>query len=280
MTSMRAFDGDDVAEVGDVVRRLRAIISREEYQPGERMGSERDLARQLGVTRSRLRAALAVLEGSHEIVRRIGRSGGIIVSDDRLERNINTVESLPDIAKRQGLVMSSSVMSAVVTSASPVDARMLDLRGDAPVIYAITRLRMIAGRPFSLEVTHLPTDLFPGFLSKDLTRPFYRIFEDDYGVRPQSVDETLDSFMADSRRAQLLEIAEGTPVTRIRRVAVDQSGRPCERAVDVYIASRIRFTMHHSGYVRLSATAVGNGGEIGRDGEAGNDDEDGRGGTA
>ncbi|WP_300765957.1 GntR family transcriptional regulator [uncultured Bifidobacterium sp.] len=253
---MSAFCGDAVVDGNDdVVRRLRAIISHEEYQPGERMGSERALAERLGVTRSRLRSALAVLERSHDIVRRIGRSGGIVVSDDKLERNINTVESLPDIARRQGLVMSSAVVSAVVTPASPADARMLRLPGNIRTVYAITRRRMIGDRPFSVESTHLPADMFPGFLSKDLTRPFYRIFEEDYGVRPQAVDETLDSFAVDVGRATLLCVPEGTSVTRIRRVAVDQSHRPCERAVDVYISSRIRFTMHHSGYVRLSATA-------------------------
>ena len=46
----------------------------------------------LGVSRSDLRNALTVLESDHEIIRKIGRAGGIVISDGRLERNINTVE--------------------------------------------------------------------------------------------------------------------------------------------------------------------------------------------
>lgn len=84
----------------ELVYRIRALIRDQELQPGERLGSERALAQSLGISRSDLRMALAVLEASHEVIRKIGRAGGIVVSDGRLERNINTVESLPTIARR------------------------------------------------------------------------------------------------------------------------------------------------------------------------------------
>lgn len=239
-----------------VVRRLREIIRAEEYRPGERLGSERELARALGVTRTILREALADLERDREIVRRIGRAGGVIVSDGRLERNINTVESLPVIARRQGFVLSSTVLSAVLTSASKSDVRLLELPEDGRAVYAVSRLREIDDGPLSLEITHLPAAMFPMFLTKDLTAPFYALFEEDYGIRPGLVDETLEPVVCDDAEADLLRIPPGTPLMRIHRIARDaSSGRPFEKATDVYVASRMRFTMHHFGYVRLSATA-------------------------
>ena len=83
----------------ELVYRIRARIREQELLPGEKLGSERALAESLGVSRSDLRNALTVLESDHEIIRKIGRAGGIVISDGRLERNINTVESLPTIAK-------------------------------------------------------------------------------------------------------------------------------------------------------------------------------------
>lgn len=125
------------------------------------------------------------------------------MSDGRLERNINTVESLPTIARRQGMRVSSKVLQAVIAPASPSDIRLLKLPGEHPMVYDITRLRYIEDQPLSLERSHLPAYLFPMFLTRDPTTPFYTMFE---------------------------------------------------RAIDVYVADRMRFTMHHSGYVRLSTT--------------------------
>ena len=238
----------------EIIRRIRAYIRDGEYQTGERIGSERELAAQLGVSRSDLRTALASMESSHEIRRKIGRKGGITVADERLERNINTMESLPVIARRQGFVLSSRVLAASITPASPSDTRLLELSGDQATIYRIERLRLIDGEPLSIELSRLPCEMFPMFLTKDLTSPFYTMFEQDYAIHPTDVDEILESIVADEHYAQLLEVPENSPLIRIRRIARSSDGRPFERATDVYIADRMRFTMHHLGYVRLSAT--------------------------
>ena len=83
----------------ELVYRIRARIREQELLPGEKLGSERALADSLGVSRSDLRNALTVLESDHEIIRKIGRAGGIVISDGRLERNDSTVLIADDRAK-------------------------------------------------------------------------------------------------------------------------------------------------------------------------------------
>lgn len=246
--------GRERSATSELVQRIRARIRERELLPGEKLGSERALAESFGISRSDLRNALTVLESNHEIIRKIGRAGGVIVSDGRLERNINTVESLPTIARRQGMRVSSKVLRAVIAPASVSDVRLLRLPGEHPMIYDIMRLRYIEDQPLSLERSRLPAYVFPQFLTRNLTMPFYTMFERDYGVYPCDVDETLESVIGDERENELLQIDAETPLMRIHRIAYASDGRPFERATDVYIADRMRFTMHHSGYVRLSAT--------------------------
>lgn len=100
----------------EVVHRIRLLVTRRQLLPGERIGTERALAQAFGVSRFELRAALEQLESTHEIVRRIGRNGGVIVSDGRFERNLNTLESLAHMAKRQGCELTCALMRAAVTS--------------------------------------------------------------------------------------------------------------------------------------------------------------------
>lgn len=235
-----------------IVARLRAVIRAQGLRPGERLGTERAVAQELGVSRASLRGALATMEAAHEIVRKIGRSGGIVVSDGKLERNLDTAESLTQIARRQGRTLTSKVMAAALAAADSTDVRLLRLPEDRRMVITVSRLRMLDGMPFCVETTHLPAYRFPGFLGRDLTGSFYGMFESEYGIRPHHVEETLDCCEASEEASRLL----GGPaaVMRIRRLALDGQECPCEMAVDMYRADLIRFTMHHSGFVRLSAS--------------------------
>ena len=72
----------------DVRRALLGRIDAGDLRPGERLGSDRDLAASLGVSRSTLRHALGALydEG---VVRRVpGRGGGTFVSQSKIERDL------------------------------------------------------------------------------------------------------------------------------------------------------------------------------------------------
>ncbi|KFI58341.1 GntR family transcriptional regulator [Bifidobacterium cuniculi] len=246
---MTAVAPQAAAEV--IAARLRSVIRTQGLRPGERLGTERAIAQELGVSRASLRGALASMEASHEIVRKIGRSGGVIVSDGKLERNLDTVESLTQIARRQGRTLTSKVLSSALAAADSADARLLRLPEERRMVIVVSRLRMLDGRPFCLETTHLPAYRFPGFLERDLTGSFYGMFECGYGIRPHHVEETLDCCGVDGEADRLL--GDPDAVMRIRRLAWDERECPCEVAVDLYRADLIRFTMHHSGFVRLSA---------------------------
>jgi len=84
--------GDDVAigRAAEEARlRLLELIAVGALRPGQRLGAERELAETLGVSRSTLRQALAVMEES-DVVRRIpGRGGGTFVSQHKIERDLN-----------------------------------------------------------------------------------------------------------------------------------------------------------------------------------------------
>ena len=237
----------------EVVHRIRLLVTRRQLMPGERIGTERALAQAFGVSRFELRAALEQLESTHEIARRIGRNGGVIVSDGRLERNLNTLESLAHMAKRQGCELTCTLMRAAVTSANEADMRILRLPTDRTTVYAVRRLRLLDGEPLSVETSRLPAYMFPGFLDCDLEAPFYIQFERRYCVRAKSVDEALDCASAPHEVCEALGIGDHAQVLRVRRVTYDGAGRPCERSMDLYNPTRIRFTSRASGAARAMA---------------------------
>lgn len=241
-------------ERAEIIRRIRTIIRTDQLISGERIGTERALAERLGVTRAALRAALDAMERNHEIVRLIGRKGGIIVSDGKLIRNIDTIESLPAIARRQGFTLDTTVLNATLTVASPVTARHLGLVEGTPV-YALSRLRKLGGTPLSLEQSTLPARPLPDMLRvPDFGKSLYGTLRRHYGIEISDAEESLDVLEASEEHAMLLDVPTGAPLVRIRRDAFTANGAPIEHAVDLFVASRIRFTLKATGYVRLSAS--------------------------
>ena len=87
--------------------------------PGERLGAERELAVRYGVSRSTLRAALDSLETAGAIRRVRGRSGGIFVSERRVERDLTSLTGLPDYLRRQGFQSGARVLSTATIARLP-----------------------------------------------------------------------------------------------------------------------------------------------------------------
>ncbi len=68
------------ASPDDVRRILARQITAGELRPGQRLGAERALAAEMGVSRAQLRQALASLEDGGMIRRVPGRGGGTFVA--------------------------------------------------------------------------------------------------------------------------------------------------------------------------------------------------------
>lgn len=233
--------------------RIRAVIREKEVRPGDRIGDERSLAASLGVPRSRLRQALDRLEADGVVRRRIGRGGGIVASDGRLERNLNTIDGLPEIARQQGVLLETRVLRAEIARASGQDQRLLALGPDDHV-YRLLRLRLADGTPISLEATRLPTTPFPDLLQQDLSG-LYTLLRTRYGISPGYSDETLELSLADDEQAQHLEVPVGTPLIHVHRVTTASDHRPIEIGREYFVGADVRFHLRKYGYVRQSQHA-------------------------
>jgi DNA-binding FadR family transcriptional regulator len=71
-----------------IAEQLRALMSGGEFQPGERLPAERDLAKQMGVSRPSVREALIALEVEGWVEVRTG--SGVFVLDRSRQRKIET----------------------------------------------------------------------------------------------------------------------------------------------------------------------------------------------
>src|SRR5262252_4894886 len=111
-TAGMALGGAGTVRTPEDVRRILADqISAGRLRPGQRLGAERALAAELGVSRAALRQALAVLEEGGLVRRVPGRGGGTFVSKGKIERDLSRVVGVPALLRSQGVVAGTRVLS-------------------------------------------------------------------------------------------------------------------------------------------------------------------------
>jgi GntR family transcriptional regulator len=255
-------DGQAAAGTGrtpeDVRRMLIEQISAGRLRPGQRLGAERTLAAELGVSRATLRQALAVLEEGGVVRRVPGRGGGTFVSKGKIERDLSRVVGVPALLRSQGVVAGTRVMSARLSEADESAARALRLRAGELVI-DLVRIRLADGSPISVEHAMLPADRFPGLLELPLGGSVYELLEEHFGARPKEAVERIEVVAASPDEAMVLDVPTGAPLLSITRTTTGIDGEPIEFSHDLFRADRTRIVVRTPGHGGVARASRGRG---------------------
>ncbi|MEE9414206.1 MAG: GntR family transcriptional regulator [Acidimicrobiales bacterium] len=207
--------------------------------PGDRIASERALAREFGVNRQTVRQALDVLS-SRGLVERV-RGSGSYVKEPRLQRGAAEFFHFTERMTERNLAPTSKIMGIERLFPSTKIAGDLELAPRAEV-FRIHRLRSIDGHPIVLETFSTPVELAPDLENLDLgNRSFYEILRTEYDIHVEYSRQSLEAVALSETEAHWLVTLAGAPAMLERRVSFDQRGQPVESGTDLYRGDRVRF---------------------------------------
>ncbi|MDP9481599.1 MAG: GntR family transcriptional regulator [Chloroflexota bacterium] len=205
---------------------LRAALDAGEWNPGDRLPTERDLASRYGCSLITVRRALSELTREQRLERTRGR--GTFVLHPRIDRDFAAELSFTEEMQVRGLDPATRLIAARPESAGEAVANALGLELGSPTLY-LERLRLAGGEPLLLEQVHLPAERFPGLLATDLEHgSLYDLLTERYGVRVARAREFLEPILLRAREARLLDRRPGTPALLIEGIASTAEGRPVE----------------------------------------------------
>jgi GntR family transcriptional regulator len=208
---------------------------------GERLPPERDLAWALSVSRMTVRQALASLAARGLVERGVGR-GTFVRGADKVVHDLTRVAGFTEEVERQGLEAGARILGAGQSPAPDRVADALGIEPRAPVV-RLERVRLAGERPTTLEDTWVPAERFPGLLAHDLSGSLYALMREHYDLEPISATECLEPVPARSQEAAALDVAEGSPLMLVERIAYAQDGTPVEFAHDRHRRDHARFVV-------------------------------------
>lgn len=192
---------------------LTAKIRAGEYQPGERIPSEHQLAAGFGIGRPTARQAVDLLVRKGLLSRR--RGSGTYVCEAQQEVDLFSLDGTTAAFRKKGVAVATRIIK-------PIHLRDIDFDSDNPfsgrAAFFSTRLTLVDRTPVLLEDLYLEAGLFTGIDKLDLQgRSLSAVAEEQYYLRPVGGRQSFSIGYADPDRQQYLKIGARTPVLVVRR---------------------------------------------------------------
>jgi GntR family transcriptional regulator len=195
-------------------------------RPGEELGSEFELAAELGVSQGTVRKALEVLRAEQLLVRQQGR--GTFVAEQTPASVLFRYFNIFDNTDQQVLPDSRDVRVSAGLAGVDVQTRLHVAPGTD--IIRITRVRtwrrwINEVTPFISETIILPRAVFPGleYLSP-MPNTLYDLFQSRYSITVTHIDERITPVAAPPWVADQLRVEVGTLLLLIDRTTYSLGG--------------------------------------------------------
>ena len=212
-------------------RQIKGLIMQSlesgEWRPGEAIPSEMELAASYKVSQGTVRKAVDELAAEKYLLRRQGK-GTFVATHDEARAQFRFLRLMPDEGAQEW--PASRLLDCKKGRASAEVARLLELdAGDALIL--IRRVLDIADEPTVYEQIYLPGVLFRNLnaaIFNEYKGSMYKLFETEFGTRMIRAEEKIRAVAADAAAAELLRVAQGTPLLCVDRVAYSYGDKPVE----------------------------------------------------
>lgn len=224
---------------------LRSRVLSGEWTAGTQLPSEPDLARYMHVSRSSLRAAIALLE-EEGLLRRVHGSGTYVNDRPLLRDDISRNLSVTAMITATGRTPGARLTEAVLEPAPPEVAAAFGLAGDEP-LSTLRRVRTADGQPV-VDTTDwcLPELLDPAAMANPVDGSVYRALA-ERGFAIHHGVATMRPSIADDAIAARLEVPKGSLLLTLFQVDSTADGVVVLVSLEIYRADAFLVSVYRRG---------------------------------
>lgn len=221
-----------------VIDKIKEDIDNEKYKPRERLPSEFDLSKQLGVSRATLREALRMLEDEGVIYRRHG-VGTFVNPKPLFSSGIEELFSITEMIARGGKEPGTNFLSSYIRKATNEDmSRFRD--ENLTDLLVFERVRTADGEPVVYCLDTIPTCFLT---TKDFSNEFQSLFEqlEKANIHITYALTNIEPLGFHEKISQTLQCEPETALLVLKQMHFDDHDRPVLYSLNYFRADKFKF---------------------------------------
>lgn len=221
-----------------VMERIKSDIESGQMEPGQRLPSESELSKQLGVSRATLREALRMLEEEKMVVRRHG-VGTFICARPVFSGGIGELFSVTDAIEREGQKPGTVLLHSQFVEPSEDERKRLSLEAGEAMLM-VERVRTADGEPVVYCIDKLPAHLLPDGYQKECVSIFEAL-EKKAGIRIAYAVAHIEPIGHYEKISAILRCDPKAALLLLRQIHYDENDRAVLFSLNYFKADRFHF---------------------------------------
>jgi GntR family transcriptional regulator len=220
---------------------IRHAIATGAIKAGEKMPTEGQLAKMLGVSLITVKRALTDLQLDGLVTKIQGR--GTFVRAAPMEQKLDHLSGFAEDMEELHHKHSAKVFAIATVPATEEVCARLAVEPDEQVI-KIERVRYADDEPIMFAVAYLSRDLGERLVHEDLEKnAIFSLLEKKYGIVLIEADYQLEAAVAPHYIQKALDLATHAPTLLVRRTAYTENRRPIDFTQLYYRGDRFRYVV-------------------------------------
>ncbi|MCK6206262.1 GntR family transcriptional regulator [Bacillus infantis] len=221
-----------------VIDRLKQDIEEGLYKEREKLPSEFDLAKQLGVSRATLREALRILEEENVIIRRHG-VGTFVNAKPLFTSGIEQLNSVTNMILQAGMKPGTVFLSSVTQGPTEEDVRRFSCSAEEGIV-VIERVRTANGEPVVYCVDKLPEKILPESFTHD-QESIFNVLEEEANKKITYAVAQIEPIGYHEKISPILECEPETALLVLKQMHYDEMDEPVLFSVNYFKADKFSF---------------------------------------
>ena len=216
-------------------------ISSNNLKPGDKLASEIELSRIVGVSRSTLREALAELSREGYIYKKQGKGTFVMERANFLRSGLEKFEGVTEVIRSFNYEPRTEVIKIEIGPPNEAITDTLEL-SDGEMVVTFYRKRFANDKFAVYSVSSSPASLFVDGIPKCFeNESMIDYFENHLKIKVNAAIAEISPFVFDENMSKKLGIKPGILFLLLKQVVVDSMGRKVIYSLDYYNSEIFRF---------------------------------------
>lgn len=221
-----------------VIDKIKEDIENGTYKEKEKLPSEFELSKSLGVSRATLREALRTLEEENVIIRRHG-VGTFVNAKPRFTSGIEQLNSVTGMIEQANSIPGTVFLSSSIIGATDDDVKRFKCKKEEE-IFLLERVRTANGEPVVYCLDKIPTDLLPDTFEHE-QESLLKVLEEKANIYISYAVTHIEPIGYHDKISPILECDPETSLLLLKQIHFDDQDRPILYSLNYFRADNFSF---------------------------------------